>query len=107
MKQLNQMLQQAQQMQKQMETVQATLEQAQVEGVSGAGLVRVVASGKGDVKKLSIDKTLVDPNEIEMLEDLIVAAIHDARKRADELSRTEMAKVTGGVTLPPGFKMPF
>ncbi|MDP3371570.1 MAG: YbaB/EbfC family nucleoid-associated protein [Candidatus Paracaedibacteraceae bacterium] len=107
MRGINQMLQQAQKLQKQMDDMQKQLESTEVEGGSGGGMVKVVVTGKGDLKKIKIDPSLVDPNDIEILEDLIIAAMHDAKTRADAQSTSEMSKLTGGLSLPGGMKLPF
>jgi nucleoid-associated protein EbfC len=107
MKNLSQMLKQAQEMQSKMAEMQAALEQIEVTGQSGAGLVSVTVSGKGEVRKVKIDPKLADPNEVEVLEDLIVAAAKDAKSKADAQMQEQMSKLTGGLSLPPGFKLPF
>ncbi|HVO03109.1 MAG TPA: YbaB/EbfC family nucleoid-associated protein [Candidatus Cybelea sp.] len=107
MKNLGQMMKQAQQMQAKMAELQAALEQAEITGQSGGGMVSVITSAKGDPRKLKIDPKLADPNEIEVLEDLIVAALRDARQKSEAYVAEEMAKLTGGLQLPPGFKLPF
>lgn len=107
MKNLSQMLKQAQEMQSKMAEMQTALEQIDVTGQSGGGLVSVSVSGKGEVKRVKIDPTLADPNEIAVLEDLIVAAAKDAKAKADAQMAEQMAKLTGGLQLPPGFKLPF
>jgi DNA-binding YbaB/EbfC family protein len=107
MKNLSQMLKQAQEMQSKMAEMQTALEQIEVTGQSGAGLVSVTVSGKGEVKKVKIDPKLADPAEVEVLEDLIVAAAKDARTKADAQMQEQMSKLTGGLSLPPGFKLPF
>lgn len=99
-------MKQAQMMQKRMEETQAKLAQQEVEGSSGAGMVKVVMTGKFETKKISIDKSLINPEEIDILEDLIVAAINDARVKADKLMEDGMKEVTGGVNL-GGLKLPF
>lgn len=101
------LMQQAQKMQQKMQEVQAKLEASEHTGNSGAGMVEVTMSGKFEVKKIKIDPKIVDPSDIEMLEDLIVAAINDARAKVEAYSASEMAQVTQGMPLPPGFKMPF
>ncbi len=105
--QMNQLLQQAQQMQQRMQDVQQQLEELEVEGSSGGGMVKVVYSGKGDVRRLNIDPSLIAPDDKEMLEDLIVAACNDARKKVEDAAAQKMAGVTGGLSLPPGMKLPF
>ncbi len=107
MKNLSQMLKQAQEMQSKMAEMKTALEQIEVTGQSGAGLVSVTVSGKGEVRKVKIDPKLADPNDLEVLEDLIVAAAKDAKSKADARVQEEMAKLTGGLQLPPGFKLPF
>lgn len=107
MKNLGQMMKQAQQMQSRMAEMQAQLEQVEMTGVAGAGMVQVTLSGKGEVRRVKIDKSLLDPNDVEMLEDLIVAAFNDSRAKVDAHVQEEMAKLTGGLNLPSGFKLPF
>ena len=107
MKNLGNLMKQAQQMQAKMQEMQQRLAEMEVEGASGGGMIKVTATGKGDVKRLKIDKSLVDPNDVEVLEDLVVAAINDARSKADAMSVEEMQKLTGGLNLPPGIKLPF
>jgi nucleoid-associated protein EbfC len=97
----------AQNIQKQMEEAQGTLDKIEVEGVSGGGLVKVRATAKGRIIGLSVDDSLIVPNDKHMLEDLIVAAFNDAREKADAASNAEMGKMTTGLPLPPGFKLPF
>ena len=107
MKNLGAMMKQAQQMQAKMAELQAALDQAEVTGQSGGGMVTIVTSAKGDPKKVKIDPKLIDPAETEVLEDLIVAALRDARQKGEVLVQEEMSKLTGGMQLPPGFKLPF
>ena len=107
MKNLSQMLKQAQEMQSKMADMQTALSDLEVTGQAGAGFVTVTVNGKGDVKRVKIDPKLADPNEIEVLEDLIVAAAKDAKSKADAEAQAQMAKLTGGLQLPPGFKLPF
>jgi len=83
------------------------LDKVEVEGVSGGGLVRVRASAKGRIIAIQIDESLLQPSEKTMVEDLVAAAINDARGKADEAAQASMQDVTGGLQLPPGFKMPF
>jgi len=101
------MMKQAQEMQKKMKELQDGLANLEVEGSSGGGLVSVKVNGKGEVKKIKIDPSLMKPEETEILEDLIVAAFNEAKKKAEEASAEEMKKMTGGMNLPPGFKLPF
>jgi DNA-binding YbaB/EbfC family protein len=107
MKNLGQLMKQAQEMQSKVQEMQERLAQLEVTGMSGGGMVEVVLTGKGEARKVSIDRVLVDPAEVEVLEDLLVAAINDARAKADAQSAEEMQKLTGGISLPPGFKLPF
>jgi nucleoid-associated protein EbfC len=107
MKNLGQMMKQAQQMQAKMAEMQAQLENVEMTGQSGGGMVQVTLSGKGDLKKMKIDKSLADPEEVEVLEDLIVAAFSDAKARVEAHVAEEMSKLTGGLNLPPGLKLPF
>ena len=107
MKNIGNMLKQAQQMQTKMAEVQERLAAMEVDGTAGAGLVTVTMSGKNDIKKVKIDPSLIDPNEAEVLEDLIVAAASDAKTKVDETMQEEMAKLTGGMEMPPGMKLPF
>lgn len=107
MKNIAGMMKQAQQMQQKMADMQAKLEAAEIEGVSGAGLVRVTLTGKGVLKGVKIDPKLADPAEIEMLEDLILAAHADAKGKIDALTEAETKNAMGGISLPPGLKLPF
>jgi DNA-binding YbaB/EbfC family protein len=107
MKNLGQMMKQAQQMQAKMAELQAALDQAEVTGQSGGGMVTITTSAKGDPKKVKIDPTLINPSDAEVLEDLIVAALRDARQKGEAMVQEEMGKLTGGLSLPPGFKLPF
>lgn len=97
----------AQTIQKQMEEAQTTLDQIEVEGVSGGGMVKVRATAKGRIIGLSIDDSLIVPADKQMLEDLVVAAFNDAREKADAASNAEMGKMSTGLPLPAGFKLPF
>ncbi len=107
MKNLGQMMKQAQQMQAKMAEMQAELEAVEMPGASGGGLIKVSVTGKGDLKSIKIDPSLIDPAEIEVLEDLILAAVRDAKGRVEQHVAAEMAKLTGGLQLPPGLKLPF
>lgn len=106
MKNLNQMMKQAQQLQQRMAEMQEKLNQSEMTGSSGAGLVQVTMNGKGEVKSLKIDPSLVDPKEVEVLEDLIIAACNDTKAKIEQYMSEEMAKITGGLNI-PGFKLPF
>ena len=107
MKNLAGLMKQAQQMQEKMQEMQSKLENIDVEGVAGAGLVAVTLNGKGDLRRVKIDPKLADPADVEMLEDLIVAAHRDAKIKLEAVTQEEMQKVTGGLQLPPGMKLPF
>lgn len=98
-------LQQAQQMQGRLQQMQEELSQLSVTGTSGGGMVSVEADGKGTIRKVKIDPSIVNGSDVEMLEDLIVVAVADAQKKATELAQAEMGKLTGGMNLP--FKLPF
>tara|TARA_B100000686_G_scaffold308490_1_gene349608 strand:- start:26 stop:349 length:324 start_codon:yes stop_codon:yes gene_type:complete len=101
------MMKQAQQMQKKMAEVQEKLKSIEVEGSSGGGLVKVKSSAKGEIKKITIDDSLFNKEEKEITEDLVVAAINDAKQKAEIATKEEMKNVTGGMSLPPGMKLPF
>ena len=101
------MMKQAQAMQQRMAAAQAELEALVVSGESGGGAVKLSLSAKGDLKTLSIDPSLLKPEDAEMLEDLIVSAHAQARAKADEAMAEKMKSVTGGLQLPPGLKLPF
>lgn len=107
MKNFGNMMKQAQQMQAKMAEMQARMDQMEVPGASGGGMVQVMVTGKGDLKSIKIDKSLVDPEDVEVLEDLIVAAFNDAKARVEAQMAEEMGKLTGGLKLPPGMKLPF
>jgi nucleoid-associated protein EbfC len=99
------LMKQAQAMQAKMQEVQAELERLEVEGQSGGGLVRVTLTAKGQMKRLSLDPSLLKPDDKDMLEDLIVAAHDDARKKADRLTEERMKSLTAGLPIPPGLKL--
>ena len=107
MKNLAGLMKQAQQMQSKMEEMQTRLQALEITGEAGAGLVKVTLNGKSDLKRIKIDPKFVDPAETEMLEDLIAAAHRDAKTKIEAVSAEEMQKVTGGMQLPPGMKLPF
>ncbi|MGP8232552.1 MAG: YbaB/EbfC family nucleoid-associated protein [Methylovirgula sp.] len=99
------LMKQAQAMQAKFQEAQAELERIEVEGQSGGGLVRVTLTAKGLLKGLSLDPSLLKPDDKEMLEDLIVAAYDDARKKADRLMEERMKSLTAGLPIPPGLKL--
>ncbi len=107
MKNIGQLMKQAQEMQAKMAEMQAQLEAVEMTGAAGAGMVQLTLNGKGDLKKLKIDPALLDPKEVEVLEDLIVAAFNDARAKVSAHAEQEMQKLTGGLQLPGGMKLPF
>ncbi|MGN6818955.1 MAG: YbaB/EbfC family nucleoid-associated protein [Sphingomonas sp.] len=107
MKSLEDIMAMAQNVQAELAKAQDGLDQIEVEGASGGGMVKVKASAKGRIIGIDIDPSLLQPSEKQMLEDLIVAAFNDARGKADAASNAEMAKMTQGLPLPPGFKLPF
>lgn len=102
MKNLSDLMKQAQEMQAKMSAVQAELEAMVITGEAAGGLVVVTLSGKGDMKAVSIDKTLLKPDEAEMVEDLIIAAHADARAKVERTVSEKMQKAAGGLPLPPG-----
>ncbi len=102
-----QMLKQAQDVQGRMAEMQERLEQVELRGQAANDQIQVTMTGKGVVRQLKIAPALVDPNEVEMLEDLIVAALRDAKNQVDALTAAETEKAMGGMKLPAGFKMPF
>ena len=107
MKNLGDMMKQVQAMQSRMAEVQAKLEQATVTGQSGGGLVKMTLTGKGAMTAVVIDPSLMKPEERDILEDLILAAHTDAKNKSEAMMAEEMKAVTGGLPLPPGFKLPF
>ncbi len=107
MKNLSDIMKQVQSMQSRMGDMQSKLEELRVTGQSGGGLVVIEMSGKGAVTGVKIDSSLLKPEEKEIVEDLIMAAHADAKSKAEGLAAEEMKSVTGGLPLPPGFKLPF
>lgn len=107
MKNINQMMKQAQQLQEKMAEMQERMNQVEMTGAAGGGMVKVTVNGKSEMKALSIDPSLVDPKEVEVLEDLIIAAFNDAKAKVEAHVATEMGKITGGLNLPGGMKLPF
>lgn len=98
-------LEQAQQMQARMQQMQSELEKQTVSAAAGGGMVTVEADGKGTVTRVKIDPSVVDAKDVEMLEDLILVAVNEAQKKAGDLAKNEMSRLTGGLNLP--FKLPF
>lgn len=107
MKDIMGLMKQAQAMQTRMQEAQAEMERIEVEGQSGGGMVRVTLTVKGAMKGLSIDASLMAPGEGEILEDLVMAAHEDARKKAEQVMEEKMKSITAGLPLPPGMKLPF
>jgi nucleoid-associated protein EbfC len=103
---LGDMMKQIQKMQAKMEELQAQLEKATVEGSSGGGMVKVVANGKNDLISIAIDPEVVDKNDVEMLQDLIIAAVNQTRQKVAEMQAEQMSGLTGGLKL-PGLNLPF
>lgn len=100
MRGMNDMMRQAQMMQKKMQQMQEEMTTKTVEASSGGGMVTVVANGSQEVLSITIDKTVVDPNDVEMLQDLVLAAVNDALKKAKEMQQAEMSAITGGLKIP-------
>ena len=100
------MMKQVQKMQERMAQLQEELENMEIEGSSGGGMVKVTTNGKGDVTEISIDPEVVDPEDVEMLQDLIVAAINQAKEKAQEAQAEQMSDITGGMNI-PGLNLPF
>jgi DNA-binding YbaB/EbfC family protein len=107
MKSLDDIMKMAQNVQDELAKAQANLDTIEVEGAAGGGLVKVRATAKGRILGVDIDDSLLQPSEKQMLEDLVAAALNDARAKADTASSAEMGKMTSGLSLPPGFKLPF
>lgn len=107
MKNLAGLMKQATEMQTRMREMQERLDALEIQGEAGAGLVKLTLTGKGDLRHITIDPKLADPAEMEMLQDLIVAAHADARRHLEATTSAEMQKATGGLNLPPGLKLPF
>lgn len=105
MKDIMGMMKKVGEMQARMKEMQDELVRAEFDGQSGGGLVRVTLDGKGEVKRVRIDPSLLKPDDAEIVEDLIVAAANDARGKADTAMQAKMAEVTGGLPLPPGMKL--
>lgn len=105
MKNISDMMKQAQEMQGRIQEMQGELDTLEVKGTSGAGLVTVTLNGKGDMTGLDIDPSLVKPDEVEILEDLIVAAYTDAKTKIEAMLQDKMKDLTGGLPIPPGMKL--
>ena len=107
MKNLGNMLKQAQPMQSKMAEMQARLEAATMDGQAGGGMVKITLSGKGELKKVSIDPSLMVADDREVLEDLLLAAHADAKQKVEAMMAAEMQQATAGLPIPPGMKLPF
>ena len=107
MNNFNDMVKKAQEMQKKMQEIQDSLSNLEVEGTSGGGIVKIIMNCKNEVKKIDIDPSIIKNDEKEVMEDLIIAALNDAKSKAEEKSQDKMKELTGGLGLPPGMKMPF
>jgi DNA-binding YbaB/EbfC family protein len=104
---LNKLMEMAQNAQSELQRAQQSLESIEVEGQAGGGLVKIKATAKGTILGIDIDESLLQPSEKAMVEDLVAAALNDARGKADQAANNEMQKVTSGLPLPPGMKLPF
>jgi DNA-binding YbaB/EbfC family protein len=104
---LDDIMKMAQNAQAELQKAQDNLQSIEVEGASGGGLVKIRATATGHIRSVEIDESLLAPSEKQMLEDLVAAAINDARTKADAAAQQEMSKVTSGLPLPPGMKLPF
>ncbi len=104
---IGRLMKQAQEMQSKMAEMQAKLEAVEISGAAGGGMVTATLNGKGELRGIKIDPSLANPDDIEMLEDLVVAAVNDAKTRVDAHASEEMQKLTGGLQLPPGMQLPF
>jgi DNA-binding YbaB/EbfC family protein len=104
---MGKLMQQAQEMQAKLAEAQERVAALEAEGVSGGGMVRAAVNGKGELRRVAIDPSLMGGDDREVLEDLVVAAVNDAQGKAQEMAQAEMATVTEGLPLPPGMKLPF
>ena len=100
-------MKQAQELQKKMAEAQKKVESLEAEGTSGGGLIKIIIDGKNNVRSVKIDESLISKEDIEILEDLILAAFNDGKEKIQKKISDEMSSITGGLQLPPGFKMPF
>lgn len=107
MQNLDDILKAAQNVQAELQKAQDSLDSIEVQGIAGGGLVKIRTSAKGRILGIDIDPSLLKPEEKQMVEDLIVAAFNDARTKADQVAQAEVSKMTAGLPLPPGFKLPF
>ena len=107
MNNMSQIMKQAKAMQEKMTEVQKKIEDMEVEGSSGGGAVKVIMNGRHELKKIDIDKSIINADESEVLEDLIVAALNDVNKKISENTNEKLGSISGGMGLPPGMKLPF
>ena len=107
MKNLGQLMKQAQEMQSRMADLQQQMEGHEVTGIAGGGMVEVTLNGKGDMRRIKVDPALLSADEVTVMEDLIVAAHHEAKIKAEAAMAEKMSELTGGLQLPPGMKLPF
>ena len=107
MKNLGQMMKQAQELQAKMAEMQEKLGDVEITGTAGGGMVQVTINGRGEARKVKIDPSLAGPDDVEMLEDLMVAAFNDAKGKLEVTVREKMSELTGGLPLPPGLELPF
>ena len=107
MNNMSQIMKQAKAMQEKMAEMQKKIEETEIEGSSGGGVVKIVMNGKHEVKNLFIDPSIVNSNEKEVLEDLIIAALNDVNKKIAENTNDQLGSISGGMGLPPGLKLPF
>ncbi len=107
MNNMSQIMKQAKAMQEKMAEMQKKIEEMEIEGSSGGGAVKIIMNGKHEVKKLSIDPSLINTDEVEVLEDLITAAINDVNKKISENTNNQLGSISSGMGLPPGMKLPF
>ena len=105
MKDIGELMQQVQEMQTRMQRLQEELAETEVQGEAGGGMVRVTMTGKGEVRDISIDESLLKPEEKEIVEDLVVAALNQAKERMEAMVAEKMKEATGGLPLPPGFSL--
>ena len=107
MNNMSQIMKQAKAMQEKMAEMQKKIEETEIEGSSGGGAVKIVMNGKHEVKNLFLDPSIVNSDEKEVLEDLIIAALNDVNKKIAENTNDQLGSISGGMGLPPGFKLPF
>ena len=107
MNNMSQIMKQAKAMQEKMAEMQKKIEETEIEGSSGGGAIKIVMNGKHEIKKLFIDPSIINPDEKEVLEDLIIAALNDVNKKIAESTNDQLGSISGGMGLPPGLKLPF